>query len=376
MSAPGAGDWQRDVFRELGGVVAGTEQSASPPPAAAQPAPAPAAAQPAPAAPPLPPPAPVSVPVVMPEVRRTGQRARHGDPPARRVVRALRKGLSATAKDTETAVRLARAVQQPITTGRQIAVTSIRGGAGKSTVAALLSLTFAHYRADPVLAIEADPSLGTLPRLFGAGEVRWTFEDLARILDPSMRVTDVTGYLLPFTGGGWLLPGSQGAVGAQLDLDAYRIVMTSLRRWFGTTVVDCETLPAEVARTAMTTTQARVLVAPATAAGVATTRTVLDWIGGLHRSMLPTTVVALAYTSPGMGVDPRKAAEYLGVGGAAVLPLPYDRALAEGGEIRTALLAQGTREAALALAAEVMDRAMSRGRGGARGGGTAAGARP
>ncbi|WP_432745573.1 hypothetical protein H7827_14375 [Streptomyces sp. JH002] len=369
MSAPVPGDWQRDVFQELGGVAAEAVPPGPEPPAVPAP---PAADRPvAAAAPPLP--APVSVPVVTPAVRRAGQRARHGDPLGRRAVRALRDGLSSTARDTEEATRLARSVQQPITTGRQIAVTSIRGGAGKSTVAALLGLTFAHYRADPVLAIEADPALGTLPRLLGASEVRWTFHDLARILDPSMRVTDVTGYLLPYAGGGWLLPGSQGAVGAQLDIDSYRIVMTSLRRWFGTTVVDCETLPAEVARTALTTTQARVLVAPATAAGVATTRTVLDWIGGLHRSMLPTTVVALAHTSPGMGVDARRAAEYLGVGGAAVVPLPYDRALAEGGQVRTELLGRATRQAALGLAAEVMDRAMSRGRGGARGGGTAAG---
>ncbi|MCZ0994724.1 hypothetical protein O1L44_18555 [Streptomyces noursei] len=267
---------------------------------------------------------------------------------------------SSPAAETAALTQAAHAIQQPVSSGRQIAVSSIRGGAGKSTVAALLALTFAHYRPDPVLAVEADPALGTLPHRLGAREVRWSGSDLAQILDPSMLITDLTGYLLPFAGGGWLLPGSQGAIGTRLDLDTYRVVMTSLRRHFAATVVDCETLPAEVARTALVTTQARVLVTPATPEGVAATRSVLDWVGGLHPGLLPTTVVVLTHSSPDSGVDVRKAAGHLGAGGAAVLPLPYDRHLAAGGAIRSELLGARTREAAARIAAEVMDRAVSR----------------
>ncbi len=267
---------------------------------------------------------------------------------------------SSPAGETAAVTEAARAIQQPVVTGRQIAVSSIRGGAGKSTVAALLALTYAHYRPDPVLAVEADPALGTLPHRLGAREVRWSGSDLAEIVDPSMLITDLTGYLLPFTGGGWLLPGSQGAIGTRLDLDTYRIVMTSLRRHFAATVVDCETLPAEVARTALVTTQARVLVTPATPEGVAATRSVLDWVGGLHPGLLPTTVVVLTHLAPDTGIDARTATAHLGAGGAAVLPLPYDRHLAAGGAIRTELLGERTLAAAARIAAEVMDRAVSR----------------
>ncbi|MEW9519569.1 hypothetical protein [Streptomyces tubercidicus] len=280
---------------------------------------------------------------------------------ARRTGRALRRVFaSSPAAETAAVTQAAHAIQQPVATGRQIAVSSIRGGAGKSTVAALLALTYAHYRSDPVLAVEADPALGTLPHRLGAREVRWSGSDLAQIVHPAMLITDLTGYLLPFAGGGWLLPGSQGAIGTRLDLDTYRIVMTSLRRHFAATVVDCETLPAEVARTALVTTQARVVATPATPEGVAATRAVLDWVGGLHSGLLPTTVVVLTHTSPDSGLDVRRAAEHLGAGGAAVLPLPYDRHLAAGGAIRTELLGERTREAAARIAAEVMDRAVSR----------------
>ncbi|MFH8684685.1 hypothetical protein [Streptomyces lydicus] len=304
---------------------------------------------------------PVSVPLLPPELADGQLRPRRGDPLARRAGRALRRVFaSSPAAETAAVTQAAYAIQQPVTSGRQIAVSSIRGGAGKSTVAALLALTYAHYRSDPVLAVEADPALGTLPHRLGAREVRWSGSDLAQIVDPSMLITDLTGYLLPFAGGGWLLPGSQGSIGTRLDIDTYRVVMTSLRRHFAATVVDCETLPAEVARTALVTTQARVLVTPATPEGVAATRSVLNWIGGLHPGLLPTTVVVLTHPSPDSGVEVRRAAEHLGAGGAAVLPLPYDRHLAAGGAIRTELLGERTREAAARIAAEAMDRAVSR----------------
>ncbi|MCX2969733.1 MULTISPECIES: hypothetical protein [Streptomyces] len=156
------------------------------------------------------------------------------------------------------------------------------------------------------------------------------------------------------------MPGSQGSVGARLDVETYRVLMTSLRRYFGTTVVDCETLPAEVARTALTTTHARVLVSPATVEGVAATRTVLDWIDGLHRALLPTTAVVLTHATPDTTLDAADAARYLESGGARVLTLPYDRHLAAGGAVRTGLLGQGAREASARLAATVMDRAAAR----------------
>ncbi|MFJ8674477.1 CpaE family protein [Streptomyces sp. NPDC093589] len=283
---------------------------------------------------------------------------------AQRAGRAVRRAIaSSPAAETAAVTEAAYAIQQPVTSGRQISVTSIRGGAGKSTVAALLALTYAHYRSDPVLAVEADPALGTLPHRLGAREVRWSGTDLAQIVDPSMLITDLTGYLLPFPGGGWLLPGSQGAIGTRLDIDTYRVVMTSLRRYFATTVVDCETLPTEVARTALVTTQARVLVSPATPEGVVATRSILDWVGGVHPGMLPTTVVVLSHVAPDTGLDLRKAVEHLGIGGAVVLPLPYDRHLAAGGAIRTELLGERTLQAAARIAAEVMNRAVSRGPG-------------
>ncbi|MER6217558.1 hypothetical protein ABT213_26345 [Streptomyces sp. NPDC001674] len=285
---------------------------------------------------------------------------RHGDPLVRRTLRTLRGALGASAaKAVAAETGLAAQVQQPVTTGRHIVVTSIRGGSGKTTVTALLSRTFNHFRHDPVLTLEADAALGTLPVRLGVESLRWTCADLAQIVRPSMQLTDITGYLVPLPDGGWLLPGSQGRIGAQVDVATYRTLMVALRRYFGVTVVDCETLPGEVARTALDTAHARVLTAPATAEGLASTHAVLDWLASLPVPVLPRTVVVLTVQSPHPAIDLGRAAAQLAATGAGVVVLPYDRHLASGGAVRTDLLGEGTRQAAVRLAAEVLQRAVA-----------------
>ncbi|WP_411761231.1 hypothetical protein, partial [Streptomyces tunisiensis] len=303
-------------------------------------------------------PAPESSPTLDPRLLLALGSPLHGDSVSRRTGRALRKLTSSVSQDVAEQTRIARELQQPVTTGRVVAVTSIRGGVGKSTVSALLGRTLNHYRHDPVLTLEADTALGTLPVRMGAEAVRWTVADLAPVLHPSMKLTDVTGYLVPVSDGGWLLPASRGQVGPPLDMTAYRKVTLALRRYFAVTVADCETLPGEVARTAMDTAHARVVVAPTTAEGVGATRQVLDWLARLPHSALATTVVALVSNTPDTLLDDKTAAGHLKEAGVTVVTVPYDRHLAGGGPIRTDLLAHATRQAVLRLAAEVMGRAV------------------
>ncbi|WP_328879082.1 hypothetical protein [Streptomyces sp. NBC_00299] len=375
MGMTGGGDWQHDLLRELAGgsseeapIQSSPAEPEAVPGSPAQPETAPAAVpEPSPAAPPVPRqthapqgPAPTSqsLPTVDPRLAIALGRPQHGDSVARRAGRSLRQLTASAGQEVAEQTRFAQELQQPVTTGRVIAVTSIRGGVGKSTVSALLGRTFNHYRHDPVLALEADAALGTLPVRLGADTVRWCCADLARILTPSMRLTDVTGYLVPVADGGWLLPAGQGRVGAPLDLRTYMTVTMALRRYFAVTVVDCETLPGEVARAAMDTAHARVVVAPMTAEGVHGTRQVLDWLGQLPHSALNTTVVALSAASPDTTLDVKAAVAHLREPGVPVIPLPYDRHLAQGGPIHTAMLGQATRDAAVRLAAEVMQRAV------------------
>ncbi|WP_063838133.1 ATPase [Streptomyces yangpuensis] len=291
----------------------------------------------------------------------TGRKPRHGEPFGARALRAVRRTVSSSAaREVAEATRAAELLQQPVTTGRQIAVTSIRGGAGKSTVAALLGTTYAHYRQDPVLFVEADPALGSLPIRLGAESLRWTTGDVADIVEPQMSLLDITGYLVQLRDNAWLLPGSQGQIGAMLDTRAYERAMVALRRYFGVTVVDCETLPAEVARVALSASQARVLTTPATLDGVSSTFAVLQWMKGLPPHMLAGTCVVITEQAPHSGVDLADAVRTLEAAGPSVHVLPYDRHLADGGHIRTELLAHSTRQTAARLAADVFQLSQKR----------------
>ncbi|WP_326588775.1 MinD/ParA family ATP-binding protein [Streptomyces sp. NBC_01294] len=304
---------------------------------------------------------PDSLPAVDEKLGAAVRRPRHGEAFAARATRAVRRIVSSSAaREVASATRSAEMLQQPVTTGRQIAVTSIRGGAGKSTVAALLGTTYAHYRQDPVLFVEADPALGSLPIRLGAESLRWTTGDVADIVQPQMSLLDVTGYLVQLRDNAWLLPGSQGRIGAMLDTRSYERAMVALRRYFGVTVVDCETLPAEVARVALSASQARVLATPATLDGVASTHAVLQWMRGLPPHVIAGTVVVLTEQAPHSGIDLSKAVRALEATGTPVHVLPYDRHLAAGGPIRTELLAHSTRKTAARLAAEVFQLSQKR----------------
>ncbi|MGW1125158.1 MinD/ParA family ATP-binding protein [Streptomyces sp. NPDC002526] len=372
-------NWQGDLLRDLkstGPAGAGTPADPRPsvPPARPEPtAPGPAAHEAAqahaPASPaarawpgtPTPPPTPDSLPVIDKAMAAVARRPVRGEAVAVRAARAVRRIVSGSAaREVAALTRTAEVLQQPVTTGRQIAVTSIRGGAGKTTVTALLGTTYAHYRQDPVLLVEADPALGSLPLRLGAEALRWTTADLADIAVPQMSLLDVTGYLVQLPDNAWLLPGSQGRIGAMVDTVTYERVMVALRRYFGVTVVDCETLPAEVARVALSAAQARVIAAPATLDGVTSTYSVLQWLRALPAHVIEGTVVALSVTTPRPGIDVDAAAERLASAGARVHVLPYDRHLAAGGPLRTELLARPARLAAARLAAEVFELSQKR----------------
>lgn len=387
---PNGGDWQSDVLRDLRGPHQVARSAAEPVHSDSAPGPghpAEAAQESAPVhgddaseragdqhrdrtprevAGETPAPAPLGTPEARPVMGdgpsvALGRTPRHGESVAARAVRALRRMLYASAtREVADATRTAELLQRPVTTGRQIAVTSIRGGSGKSTVAALLGTAYAHYRQDPVLFLEADPALGSLPLRLGAETVRWTTGDLADLVTPDMSLPDVTGHLVPLPDNAWLLPASQGQVGTGLDRRTYERAVVALRRYFGVMVIDCETLPAEVGRVALAAAHSRVLTSPATTEGVSSTYAVLRWMQELPRRLLAGTVVVLTELTPHPGIDLDAAARQLRSTGAAVHTLPYDRHLASGGPIRTTALAHPTRKAAARLAAEVFHLAQQR----------------
>ncbi|MBT2209591.1 hypothetical protein [Actinomadura sp. NEAU-AAG7] len=287
----------------------------------------------------------------------------HGDPLLRRIGRGAARPFR-TSPDVQALADHGRWVQHPVTTGRRIAVTGIRGGSGKSTVSALISSVFARYRQDRVLALDVDPELGSLPLRLGVPAGR-PLADLARADLRTASFAEVEPYLTRLGEHFWALPGSQGAVaGAGLDAAVYQAAGLPLSRFFGVTVADCGVgVHTPLHHAVLAGAHAQVMVTPATPEGAASAGRALDFLsaGPLARVVPRTIVVFTAHHPQGRRrtIDVAKASEILHDVGAEALFLDHDRHLAAGTRMDPARLAYATRVTAIAIAAASLHRALS-----------------
>jgi MinD-like ATPase involved in chromosome partitioning or flagellar assembly len=279
---------------------------------------------------------------------RLGDRAPWGDGFLRRAAR-FAVHLVATTRATRELAELATAAQAPVTTGRRIAVVSVAGGAGRSTVTALLGSVFAARRADHVLVADADPDHGSLAWRLGLAEREGLGALGPRLLN-ARGVADLDT-LLPRTPAGLrLLPGPAGA-----PPGATREVTRAMSRFFAVCVTDCgRGLQTPSTAEVLQDAHGAVVVVPATPDGV---RSSLAGLAHLPPALLQRSVVALNTTIPGgraaLHVD--AAREVLARTGAALVVLPHDRHLAAAtpvlpGRLAEATAIEATRLAGLALA--------------------------
>lgn len=255
-----------------------------------------------------------------------------GDPLPRRLGRALLDLVTGAAAARELA-DLAADAQLPVTTGRRIAVVSPRGGAGRTSVAAVLACVFAARRADHTLVVDADPGVGSLAWRLGVPPTGDPTTLGHRLLAARGGTFADVEAVLPATAMGLrVLPGG-AAVPAELT--------QGLSRYFAITVVDGARTPSPDAHVA-------VLVTPTTPDGLRSTCAALDaWTGG------PVVVALVDRDRARLDPDPA-----LGRYGVPVVVLPYDRHLAAGAPIRpdrlrAATHREATRLAGLALAAAI-----------------------
>lgn len=303
-----------------------------------------------------PPPASYQQPAPQDLVRRSA----HGDPLVRRMSRGVRRAVGASVADE---VRRTADVEQiigrPVSSCRQIAVTSIRGGAGKTTVAGLTGTVIAQYRKDRVLAVDADSGLGSLPLRLGVRTERslhdlnaagpGSFDDAARFLG---RTAD----------GLWVLSGTAGGhITHELDLATFRSAAGGMSRYFSAMVVDCGAgLLPELQRGILSDSHAQVLVTPGTVDGALSARGALEWQArNGYQHLLTRTVIAFVTHTPHVDADLTRAGQLLSGGGMPVVHMPYDRHLATGTAVESARIGQETRAAAIRVALEAFARATS-----------------
>ncbi|GAB3662525.1 hypothetical protein GCM10027589_25450 [Actinocorallia lasiicapitis] len=273
------------------------------------------------------------------------RRVKHGDRLVRRVGQGVRRAVGAhAAQDVRASEEIAALLGSAVSSCRQIVVSSIRGGAGKTTVAALVARTLAAHRNDRVLALDADPSLGSLLLRLGARTPRSvrdvtglrSWDDAQALLaNPSPKL--------------WTLPAtSASGLDPELPPETFRTAQGELSRYFAATVIDCGPgLTSPLHETILSSAHAQILVAPATVDGALSTRRALDHLARSPlAALLHRTVVALVSHIPHTDADHTKAEQLLSQGGLPVIALPYDRHLATGTTIDQSLISTTTAAAA------------------------------
>ncbi|MWA07192.1 MinD/ParA family protein [Actinomadura sp. LD22] len=284
----------------------------------------------------------------------------HGDPMARRLGRGVRRAMGASAAgQVRDLARLTAQIGVPVPSSRRIAVTSIRGGAGKSTITALIAGVLRQYRPDRVLAIDADPGLGSLALRIGVSAPS-SVRDLAAARPHTWEET--AAHLGRTPEGLFVLPAApKGALADDLDHATFQHGTGRLGRYFSTTVIDCGGgLVSDLQRGILHGAHAQVFVTPGTPDGALSARAALNWmaLNGLG-PLLQRTVIALVSHTPNPDADLDRAARLLGSGTLPVTLLPFDRHLAAGIAIAPERISMPAQAAATRLAADVFTRSLS-----------------
>ncbi|MFA1550844.1 nucleotide-binding protein [Actinomadura chokoriensis] len=285
----------------------------------------------------------------------------HGDPLGRRMGRNVRKAVGGGSREAREMAAFLELMRHPVPSTRQIAVASVRGGAGKTTMAALVATELARHRQDRVLAADADAELGSLPLRLGvrtqlslfdlAGQNPRTFEEASR-------------YLARTPEGLFVLSSTRGGrIAGEFTLEMFQSALNLVARYVGATVIDCGAgILTELNRGVVAASHGLVLVTPGTVDGALSARGALEWYANNdQQDLLRRTVIAMVSHAPQVGADLHRAHQMLAAWGLPVVFVPYDRHLATGSSVDMSKVSAAARAAATRVVHEVFARALTAG---------------
>jgi MinD-like ATPase involved in chromosome partitioning or flagellar assembly len=253
-------------------------------------------------------------------------------------------------------VELVHRIRRPLPAPHRVAVVSVKGGVGKTTVAACLGLVLAELRGDRVVALDANPDAGTLSeRLTGPGgpTVRDLYEDMPNLAS----VAELTRYTR--SAGRLHVLGSEQepAMGEAFSAEEYLEVTSLLERFYNVIVTDSGTGMVHSAMEAtLATADSLVVVGSPTVDGAnRASRTLSFLVDEGYRVAAEQSVVVLCGDRHSPDVDRSLIRSHFAARCRAVVDIPPDPHLATGGRIDPALWRGPTRDAWYLLAAHVAD---------------------
>lgn len=249
-------------------------------------------------------------------------------------------------------------VNRPLRGCYRVAVLSLKGGVGKTTVTATLGSTFASIRGDRVVAVDANPDRGTLSQkipLETAATVRQLLHDAGTI----ERYSDVRRYTSKGPSGMEVLASeTDPAVSEAFSADEYGRVLNILERFYGLVITDCGTGLLHSAMSAiLAKADVLVVVSSGSIDGARSASATLDWLDAHgHEELVRNSIAVVNGVRPRPGkVDMNKVIDHFSRRCRAVQLVPFDPHLEEGAEIDLDRLRRPTREALTELAAIVTD---------------------
>lgn len=247
-------------------------------------------------------------------------------------------------------------IRHPLLASHRIAVTSIKGGVGKTTVATLLGLTLAENRGDRVIVLDANPDAGTLAdRLTGESAI--TVRELLRDLDRIHSWTEVSRYT-SLAGRLQVLASEQDPASSDaFSREEYEHICALLERFFNIIITDSGTgLVHSAMEGTLKLADSVIIVGAPTVDGAGRASKTLDWLlAHGHASLATDAVVVLSCDRTSAEVDLNRIREHFTARCRAVVEVPHDPHLATGGRVELARLRPATRDAIYELAAVMGD---------------------
>jgi MinD-like ATPase involved in chromosome partitioning or flagellar assembly len=249
-------------------------------------------------------------------------------------------------------------VNQPLQGCYRIAVLSLKGGVGKTTITATLGATFGSIRGDRVVAVDANPDRGTLSQKVPL-ETPSTVRHLLRDAEGIERYSDVRRYTSQGPSRLEVLASeSDPAVSEAFSSDDYAGTLEVLERFYSLVLTDCGT---GLMHSAMSAVLAKadvlVVVSSGSVDGARSASATLDWLDAHgHDELVRQSIAVINAVRPRSGkVDMQKVVDHFSRRCRAVRFVPFDPHLEEGAEIDLERLKRETREALIELAAVVAD---------------------
>ena len=247
------------------------------------------------------------------------------------------------------------AIRAPLRGDYRIAVMSLKGGVGKTTTTVALGGVFAQTRGDRVIAIDANPDLGTLAQRAATAPPA-TIRDLLQA-PGTERYPQVRSYTNQASSRLEVIGSERDpAVSEAFSEDNYRCAIDILQHHYNVILTDCGTgLMHSAMAGVLDLANVLVLVTSPALDGAQSASATLDWLN-LHGydQLAANAVVVISAGAPGKPtIDIAKVADHFASRTRAVHTIPYDRHLAEGAVVDLERIAPATLKAYQHLAATV-----------------------